>query len=69
VAARKPLLAKKIGGWDPEDHPKPACAPSIWQREPLRITFQPTDSPQTSYDLVGLSSVLVEDGDESNTEN
>ncbi len=69
VAARKPLLAKKIGGWDPEDHPKPACAPSVWQREPLRITFQPTGSPQTSYDLVGLSSVLIEDGDESNTEN
>src|ERR1700761_2693254 len=31
-AARKPLLAKKIGAWNPEDHPTPACAPSIWQR-------------------------------------
>jgi hypothetical protein len=69
VAARKPLLAKKIGAWDPEDHPKIACAPSTWQREPLRITFQPTGSAQISYDLVGLSSVLVEDGDSSDSDN
>jgi hypothetical protein len=69
VAARKPLLAKKLGAWDPEDHPKPACAASTWQREPLRITFQPTGAAQVSFDLVGLSSVLVEDGDAGDSEN
>lgn len=63
VAARKPVLAKKLGAWDLSDHPNPACAPSTWQREPLRITFQPTGAAQISYDLVGSSSVLVEDGD------
>jgi hypothetical protein len=69
VAARKPLLARKLGGWDPEDHPKPACAPSTWQREPLRVTFQATGADQVSYDLVGLSAVLVEDGDSSDSDN
>jgi hypothetical protein len=69
VAARKPVLAKKLGAWDPSDHPTPACAASTWQREPLRITFQPTGAAQVSYDLVGLSSVLVEDGDANDTEN
>ncbi len=69
VAARKPVLAKKLGAWHPADHPTPACAPSTWQREPLRITFQPTGAAQVSFDLVGLSAVLVEDGDESGTEN
>ncbi|HMD21992.1 MAG TPA: hypothetical protein VKH40_16830 [Alloacidobacterium sp.] len=69
VAARKPVLAKKLGAWDPEDHPKPACAPSTWQREPLRITFQATGAEQISYDLVGLSAVLVEDGDAVDSEN
>lgn len=39
VAARKPVLAKKLGAWNTEDHPKPACEASIWQREPLRVTF------------------------------
>ena len=69
VAARKPVLAKKLGAWDPSDHPTPACAASTWQREPLRITFQPTGTTQVSYDLVGLSSVLVEDGDANDAEN
>jgi hypothetical protein len=69
VAARKPVLAKKLGAWDPSEHPTPACAASTWQREPLRITFQPTGGAQVSYDLVGISAVLVEDGDESDSEN
>jgi hypothetical protein len=63
VAARKPLVAKKLKPWDPLDHPSPACAPAAWQREPLQITFQPTGDPAASFDLVGLSAVLVEDGD------
>lgn len=69
VAARKPVLAKKLGAWDPSDHPTPACAASTWQREPLRITFQPTGATQVSYDLVGLSAVLVEDDDTGDAQN
>lgn len=69
VAGRKPLLAKKLSAWDPEDHPKPACASSTWQRDPLRITFQPTGAEQVSYNLVGLSAVLVEDGDAGDPDN
>lgn len=66
VAARKPVLAKKIGPWDLASHPTPACTAATWQREPLRITFQPTGAEQVSYDLVGASSVLVEnDSDDS----
>jgi hypothetical protein len=64
VAGRKPLLMRKISAWDLTDHPNPACAPATWQREPLQITFTPTKAgPPVSYDLVGLSAVLVEDGD------
>jgi hypothetical protein len=63
IAARKPLLARKLGAWDPLDHPSPACAPAAWQREPLRIAFQATGGLPVNFDLVGLSAVLVEDGD------
>lgn len=63
VAARKPVLARKLGVWDVGDHPTPACAPAAWQREPLRIGFQPTDGQAVSFDLVGSSAVLVEEGD------
>jgi len=63
IAARRPLLSKKLHEWNPIDHPMPACTPAIWQREPLRIAFQPTGGQPVSFDLVGLSAVLVEDGD------
>jgi hypothetical protein len=63
VAARKPVLARKLGAWDVGDHPTPACAPAAWQREPLRIGFQPTGGQPVSFDLVGSSAVLVEEGD------
>jgi hypothetical protein len=63
VAARKPLLAKKLAAFDPESHPEPACAAAEWQREPLRITFHPTGKDAVSFDVVPGSAVLVEDAD------
>jgi hypothetical protein len=69
VAARKPILLKKLSAWDAADHPTPACSPATWQRTPLRVSFQPTGGAPVSYDLVGLSAVLVEDGDSGDPEN
>ncbi len=68
IAARKPLLARKLGAWNATDHPTPACAPAAWQREPLRIAFQPTGGQPVSFDLLGLSAVLVEDGDAADSD-
>jgi hypothetical protein len=62
IAARKPVLAKKLSAWSPDENQPPACAAALWQREPLRVTFQPSGATAVSYDLVGLSAVLVEDG-------
>jgi len=69
IAARRPLLSKKLHEWNPIDHPSPACTPAAWQREPLRIAFQPTGGQPVSFDLVGLSAVLVEDGDSADAPN
>jgi hypothetical protein len=63
VEARRPLLAKKLGSWDPVDHPSPVCAPAAWQRDPLKVSFQLTGAALISFDLVGTSAVLVEDDD------
>jgi hypothetical protein len=68
VAARKPLLAKKLAAFDAESHPEPVCGQPEWQREPLRITFHPTGKDAMSFDVVPGSAVLVEDsGDEPET--
>ncbi len=69
VAARRPILAKKIGPWTPvpaapgASNPA-ACAKATWQRDPLRVSFTPTGTTEPlSFNLIGLSAVLVEDGD------
>jgi hypothetical protein len=68
IAARKPVLAKKLAAFDAENHPDPVCAPPEWQREPLRIAFHPAGSDAVSYDIVPGSAVMVEDtGDEVET--
>lgn len=70
VAARKPLLAKKLTTLDPDPkvRPDPVCGPPEWQREPLRITFHPTGKDAVSFDLIPGSAVLVEDSaDEAET--
>jgi hypothetical protein len=68
IAARKPVLAKKLAAFDAENQPSPACAAPDWQREPLRITFHPAGKDAVSYDIVPGSAVLVEDTeDETDT--
>jgi hypothetical protein len=61
VAARKPVLARKLAAFDAANTQAPACTVPEWQREPLRITFHPTGQDAVSYDIVPGSAVLVED--------
>jgi hypothetical protein len=68
LGAHKPLVSKKLGPWlsrasGTTDTHTPACLAAAWQRDPLRVTFQQTGDASVSFDLVGLSAVLVEDGD------
>ena len=66
IAARKPVLAKKLAAFEAATATPPVCTAPDWQREPLRITFHPTGRDTVSYDIVPGSAVLVEDtGDEA----
>ena len=64
IAARKPVLAKRLAAFDPGNHPDPVCAQPDWQREPLRVTFHPAGKDAAAYDIVPGSAVLVEDSDD-----
>ena len=65
LAARKPVLAKKLEALDAESRPDPACGLPEWQREPLRVTFHRAGKDAVGFDIVPGSAVLVEDtGDE-----
>jgi len=67
VAARKPVLAKKLVAYDAQGQAAAACAPTDWQREPLRVTFHPAGKDAVSYDIVPGSAVLVEDSGDDET--
>ncbi|MGA2251255.1 hypothetical protein [Terracidiphilus sp.] len=70
LAARKPILVKKLDAYDsdPAAHSDPACIPPDWQRDPLRITFHQVGKGDFMYEIVPGSAVLVEDsGDEPET--
>lgn len=64
LAARRPVLAKKLDGFDPGNHSDPACGPAEWQRDPIQVTFHPTGKTPVSFDLAPGSAVLVEDSEE-----
>jgi hypothetical protein len=53
LAVRKPLFARKLEPWDEAaTHPQAACAPALWQREPLQVTFQPTGQQPSVFSLM-----------------
>lgn len=62
LAARKPVLSKKLAAFDPAN--PPACSAPEWQRVPLRVTFHPSGSDVASFDFVAGSAVLVEDSED-----
>jgi hypothetical protein len=59
LAVRKPVLAKKLGGFDAAN--PTMCGAPLWQRDPLRVTFHPAGQTEASFDIVAGSAVLVED--------
>jgi hypothetical protein len=62
IAARRPLLRKKLSAWNEASPVSPACAAPVWQREPLQVSFQPTGAAApVSFALAGASAVPVED--------
>lgn len=60
---RRPLIAKPIAKWTIDDHPTPACDAAVWQRQPLQVTFHPAQSDAVTYQIFGLASALVEEGE------
>jgi hypothetical protein len=65
VAARKPILSRKMEAFVADGQSQSICAPPEWQREPLRVTFHPAGKSAIGFDIVPGSVVLVEEsGDE-----
>lgn len=69
IGARRAALSKVIAPWPQAERIRPVCAAPVWQREPMRVTIQPAGGDAVSYDVVGTSTQLVEDGEGGDDDN
>ena len=63
VAARKPVLAKRLEAYDATNHPDPACGCRSGSGSRCGSRFHPAGKDAVSFDIVPGSAVLVEDSE------
>jgi len=60
ITTKKPLYKKqleKLGG----EFPEAVCAPPLWQRKPMRVTFTPQNGEKLSVDVNGRFADVTPD--------
>ncbi|HXE07901.1 MAG TPA: hypothetical protein VN612_08400 [Acidobacteriaceae bacterium] len=62
LGARRAVVQQPLGKWPQQSPASPVCRPAVWQREPMRVTFQLTGGAPMTFDVVGGTS-LIEEGD------
>ena len=56
LGERKPVLRTYIGPAKGSDQPDSECAPPTWQKQPVRVTFEPMGGQKSSFLIHGRSS-------------
>jgi len=64
VGRRKPILKKDAGEPAGDDDPDSECPPPLWERTPLRVTFQPDDDHKLVFSIRGRVVDVVNDAEE-----
>jgi hypothetical protein len=69
IGRRKPLLRKVLGAAKNGDLPESECAVPVWQRQPTRVTFQPSGGEKISFSVRGRAMEIAPDNsdDEADT--
>lgn len=65
VGRRKPILKKDAGEPSGNADPDSECPTPVWERSPLRVTFQPDDNQRIVFSLRNRVVDVVNDGDEA----
>jgi len=63
VGRRKPVLKKPLGEAEGDDAPDSECPAPVWERRPVRVTFEPDEDQKTTYSIRGHAADLVSDDD------
>jgi hypothetical protein len=65
ISRRKPVLKKPLSEGLPEDAaPDSACPAPVWQRTPVRVSFEPGGGAKQTFSIRGHVVDLVNDADE-----
>jgi hypothetical protein len=64
VGRRKPILKKDAGEPAGTDDPDSECPPPVWERTPMRVTFQPDDDQKLVFNIRGRVVDVVNDAEE-----
>jgi hypothetical protein len=65
VGRRKPILKKDAGEPAGDDDPDSECPAPIWERTPMRVTFQPDDDQKLVFSIRSRVVDVVNDAEES----
>jgi hypothetical protein len=64
LGRRKPILKKDAGETGGDDDPDSECPPPIWERAPMRVTFQPDDDQKLVFNIRSRVIDVVNDSEE-----
>jgi hypothetical protein len=65
VGRRKPILKKDAGEPGGDDDPDSECPAPMWERTPMRVTFQPDDDRKLVFNIRSRVVDVVNDGEEA----
>lgn len=64
VGRRKPILKKDAGEASGDDDPDSECPAPVWERTPMRVTFQPGDRQKLVFSIRSRVIDMVNDAEE-----
>jgi hypothetical protein len=64
VGRRKPILKKEAGESVAADDPDSECPPPVWERTPMRVTFEPAGKPKLVFSIRSRVVDVVNDAEE-----
>ena len=64
VGRRKPILKKDAGEPAGDDDPDSECPPPVWERTPMRVTFQPDDDQKLVFSIRSRVVDVVNDAED-----
>ncbi len=65
IGRRKPVLKKDVGEPGGDDDPDSECPAPVWERTPMRVTFQPDEDQKLVFNIRSRVVDVVNDAEET----